>query len=76
MKKNKGFSLMINVGQYGGFYFHYGYTKRICLGWIAFTIFPIDLDGVIRTHVNLHETKGQFSPVKPDIKGKFITKTN
>lgn len=37
-------SLVINIGKYGGFYIHWGYTKRICLGWIALTVYPFDID--------------------------------
>jgi hypothetical protein len=34
----------ISVGTWGGFYFRFNYVWRICLGWIAFTIFPFDID--------------------------------
>lgn len=38
------FSLIFSVGKYGGFYIHWGYMKRICIGWFAFTIVPCDID--------------------------------
>lgn len=37
-------TIAISFGSYGGFYIHSGYTKRVCLGWIAFTYFPEDID--------------------------------
>ena len=37
-------TISITFGRYGGFYIYWGYTKRICLGWMAITLFPFDLD--------------------------------
>jgi hypothetical protein len=37
-------TLIISVGKYGGFYLERGRCPRICLGWIAFTIWPEDFD--------------------------------
>lgn len=34
-------TFMISIGQYGGFYWIGG---RICLGWVAFTYLPFDID--------------------------------
>jgi len=41
------FTIMINVGSWGGFYTSGGGSFRICLGWIALTIFPFDMDNVL-----------------------------
>lgn len=41
-------SISISIGRYGGFYVFSGFTKRICLGWIALTFYPFDIDGLIR----------------------------
>lgn len=41
------FGIMISVGKWGGVYFSSGWTKRLCLGWIAFTLFPCDGDDII-----------------------------
>lgn len=38
----------VTIGKYGGFYTHLGYTKRICLGWIAFDIYPCEIDAVLK----------------------------
>jgi hypothetical protein len=39
-------SILLSLGRFGGFYFHRGYTVRVCLGWIAFTFIPGDDDWV------------------------------
>lgn len=39
-------TITISIGKYGGFYIHNGFTKRICLGWIAFTYIPKDIDDI------------------------------
>ena len=40
--------LMISIGKYGGFYFVYhSFAPRLCLGWIAFTLFKTDGDRII-----------------------------
>jgi hypothetical protein len=48
-------TLAISFGPWGGFYRHWGYTKRICLGWVAITYLPVDLDAVIEPWEELHE---------------------
>jgi len=40
-------TFMISVGKYGGFYWHRKYTFRLCLGWVAFTFVPADIDDVL-----------------------------
>lgn len=37
-------SICISWGKYGGFYFHRGYTKRLCLGFISITYMPFEID--------------------------------
>jgi len=37
-------TIAVSFGKYGGFYFHRGYTTRLCLGWVAITYFPCDID--------------------------------
>ena len=37
-------TLAISVGRWGGFYVYWGYTKRLCLGWLALTFIPQDFD--------------------------------
>jgi len=38
----------ITIGKYGGFYVSFGYVKRICLGWIAFDLYPFELEEFLR----------------------------
>lgn len=40
---------MINIGKYGGFYILNKTSFRICLGWIAFTLMPVDMDDFIKS---------------------------
>lgn len=49
--KKKGFSLIVSFGEYGGFYFKTGYCVRVCLGWVAFTYFPQDIDDFFDRHL-------------------------
>lgn len=40
--------LIFSWGKFGGFYFFNGYSKRICLGWVAITFIPIEIDEIIK----------------------------
>lgn len=40
-------SICVSLGAYGGFYFSRGWSWRLCLGWLAVTVFPCDLDRVL-----------------------------
>jgi len=51
-KKNKGCTLALSFGRYGGFYIHWSYTKRICLGWMAITFIPEDIDYTLMNILN------------------------
>jgi len=46
--KTKGFSLVFSFGSYGGFNYYSGYTKRLCLGWVAFYYFPEDIEDILQ----------------------------
>lgn len=43
----RGGTISLSWGKYGGFYLKKGYTTRICLGWVAITYFPEDLDNIL-----------------------------
>lgn len=45
-KKANKMTFMISFGHYGGFYFHKDFSIRLCLGWVAFTILPADIDDI------------------------------
>lgn len=53
----KGRTLALSYGNYGGFYLmrHQGWS-RICLGWIAITSIPWDIDDLLEGVVALPET--------------------
>jgi hypothetical protein len=40
-------TIVCNIGAYGGFSIHRGNTTRLCLGWLAITVIPVDLDNVL-----------------------------
>ena len=40
-------SIVLSIGKYGVFYFYKGLYIRLCLGWIAITYFPFDIDTVL-----------------------------
>lgn len=37
-------SFVVSLGSYGGFYWYSGFSKRLVLGWVYFTFFPVDDD--------------------------------
>jgi hypothetical protein len=41
-------TLCISWGPWGGFYFHKGYSTRVCLGFVAFTLFPDEIDDILK----------------------------
>ena len=45
-------SFYLNFGRYGGFYIHRsewrtGTSWRVCLGWVALTYWPCDMDSAL-----------------------------
>ena len=40
-------AIVISVGKWGNVYWYSGFGWRLCLGWIAFTYFPIDGDEIL-----------------------------
>lgn len=40
-------TIAFSIGKWGGFYRYWGYTKRVCLGWMAVTFIPADLDELL-----------------------------
>ena len=47
MAKFRGIGIMLSVGRWGGVYYVNGWSKRLCLGWLALTFFPTDGDDII-----------------------------
>ena len=47
------FSIILSAGKYGGFYIQNGETmKRLCLGWIAFTVIKPEFDETFNEVMN------------------------
>ena len=42
-----GLSVILSFGRWGGVYVYGGFGIRVCLGWIALTILPVDIDDII-----------------------------
>lgn len=42
-----GGAIAVTWGNWGGIYFYRGYTKKLCLGFLAVTYYPRDLDRII-----------------------------
>jgi len=55
--EDMGGTISISWGSYGGFYTTSGYTKRICLGWVAFTYYPDDIDVYLNDYTNTTPNK-------------------
>lgn len=45
----------ISFGKWGGFYIITGWTWRVCLGWMALTILPMDLDVLLGRLVGMED---------------------
>ena len=77
-------TISLSWGKYGGFYFNSDYTVRLCLGWIAITYLPLEIDDILYNPekytalataqkeyiVFLEETIGDIAVIK-----KFINKS-
>lgn len=41
------FSVTLAVGQWGGIYIRKGWSKGLCLGWVAITFMPADVEEIL-----------------------------
>lgn len=48
-----GLSLIVSWGKYGGWYYRKGYTRRLCLGRLALTILPDDIDKLLYNELRM-----------------------
>lgn len=46
------FTIALSVGPWGGFYVHRGFCHRLCLGWLAVTLVPVELDDLMEAYVD------------------------
>lgn len=42
----------LSWGAWGGFYLIRGFAPRVCLGWLALTYVPVDLDALLRAYAD------------------------
>lgn len=40
-------TLMLTIGKWGGMYVYRGFAWRVCLGWVALTFLPCDIDEIL-----------------------------
>lgn len=40
-------TFMLSIGRWGGFYRYRGFGLRLCLGWVALTWLPADIDDLL-----------------------------
>ena len=40
-------AIIISIGKWGGVWVYKGYGLRLCLGWVAVTILPVDGDNIL-----------------------------
>ena len=45
----------ISWGEYGGFYFYRGFTTRLCIGKLAFTYLPLEIDDILHNPTKQYE---------------------
>jgi hypothetical protein len=51
-------TLAISIGSYGGFYLCRGHiSTRLCLGWIAFDLFHVELDQIFLSMIATHKAE-------------------
>ena len=41
-------SIIFSVGRWGGIYISRALGLRICLGWVTFTVMPVDFDDLLK----------------------------
>jgi hypothetical protein len=49
------FTVALSDGPWGGFYVHRGFFHRLCLGWLALTVVPVELDDLMEAYAKKEE---------------------
>jgi hypothetical protein len=47
-------TLAVSWGRYGGFYVH---PRRICAGWVAVTLLPMEVEDLMRAYAGTSEER-------------------
>lgn len=50
-------TVSMSWGPWGGFYIHRRYIWRVCLGFVAFTYMPIEVDDLLESHAKMLEAR-------------------
>jgi len=64
MKQMRG-TLALSWGAFGGFYVVRGYGWRVCLGWIALTWLPVELDDLCRGYIAHKRAENEARALAP-----------
>ena len=59
-------TFILSFGKWGGIYWHRGFGFRLCLGWIAFTFWPADIDVILEGYKSMLLEIGVKSPDATD----------
>jgi hypothetical protein len=51
LPSSKG-TVALSWGRWGGIYVNRGFCKRICLGWLAVTYVPVELDDLMEAYAD------------------------
>lgn len=52
LRKWRSGTLALSWGAWGGFYVNRGFGLRLCLGWLAITALPVDLDDLMEAYAD------------------------
>ena len=52
-----GLGIFVSVGRWGGLYFYKGFGFRLCLGFVAITLYTYDADDIVAAALALLEDK-------------------
>lgn len=46
-------TLALSWGPWGGFYARRGFCWRVCLGWVAITFLPVEIDDLMEDYADM-----------------------
>lgn len=53
------FTVAVSVGPWGGFYVHRKFFQRVCIGWLAITVVPVELDDLMDAYAAAVEKRAE-----------------
>lgn len=57
-------AIVISIGPWGGIYCTWGFAFRLCLGWVALTILPMDGDRLMELAASAPTEAAEETPAK------------